>query len=111
MVLFTLLQDKPSLDLLVLCYSIWLASRIWTAAILSRSVHSYSHCHGDTRSRHKSIVIQGSNFSNSISRVIQVVFTKRDFILAWTIPKLIKYYSVDFLLFDSVQAMGGGSRH
>ena len=92
MILFTLFHESPSFDLLVLCYnSIWLASRIRTAAMLSGRVPSYSHCHGDTHSRYKSIMIQGSNFSNSISRVIQVVLTKRDFLLAWTISKLIKY--------------------
>ena len=111
MVLFTLLQDSPAFDLPIFCFNIvWLASRIRTAAIFSRRVHSYPHCHGDIRSRHKTIMIQASNFSNSISRVIQVVLTKRDFILAWTISKLVKYYSVHFLPFELVHAMGRGLR-
>ena len=112
MVLLRLLQDSPSFDLLVPCYdSIWLASRIGTSTIMSRRVHPYSNCHGDTRSRHMNIMIQGSNSSSPISCIIQVVLTKRDFLMAWTISKLFKYYGVHLLPFESVHDLGRGPRH
>ena len=112
LVLFTLLQDSPSFDLVVIRYnSIWLAPRIRTAAVSSRRVHCYSHCHGDTHSRHKNIMIQGSDFSDSISRFKQVVLTKGDFVFARAISKLFKYYGVHFLPFESVHSIGRGTRH